>query len=548
MKTVTTAFNTHLDGETTSLASCIKLTLTKFQPRIVAVSNANPGVIETRWAHGFETGDVVKIVETRGMVELNRNEYTVTRIDDLHFSIGVDTTLYTPYSHKGEARKVIGYTSYQDDVVFDGVTYSSKLLAYTPDSMKQGSDMSVDSVEHRGLLVNAVKNFLNGVDVEGVVDEDIIAGKYEGAKVEVFVVNYENLSMGRMNLPISGTLGEFTMRRGIYEAEHSGKAAILQETRIKAYTTHCRADLGDRYDGSEPEHELQQGFGCKVRLFPPAWRAETEYAVRPPHDAGLGGVVRPSVYNGFQFRASVGGLSGLTEPVWNTTLGGTTADGAVTWVTEAALTKRGLVHAVIDRRRFIDNDRDEAPIAGAGGMSTLFPITAVSTGSKRFTIAGNFADQFPVNARFTVVNSTENDGEYSINSSANAGLNTNIFVGQDIPVGTVSGAIVGRLPELVGHFTHGLLTFITGKNKGVAREVRTFSATTVDGVTFTGPGYFELFEAFPFDMQQGDEYEVTAGCDKSLAMCIVKFDNVYNRRAEDNIPGPDAALLYPDAK
>jgi hypothetical protein len=72
--------------------------------------------------------------------------------------------------------------------------------------------------------------------------------------------------------------------------------------------------------------------------------------------------------------------------------------------------------------------------------------------------------------------------------------------------------------------------------------------STTDGVTFTGPGVFEIFEALPFDLQVGDAYEAAAGCDKSLLACVNKFDNVHNRRAEDNIPGMDKALLYPDSK
>lgn len=31
------------------------------------------------------------------------------------------------------------------------------------------------------------------------------------------------------------------------------------------------------------------------------------------------------------------------------------------------------------------------------------------------------------------------------------------------------------------------------------------------------------------------------------ATCKAKFDNVYNRRAEDFVPGTDVALSYPDA-
>ena len=547
MKAASGALQTHIDGELTTLVTCVKIILAKYQPRIIAVSNASPGVITTRWAHGFVTGDTVKIRNVRGMTALNRNEYQITKVDDFSFSIGVDTTAFGVYTHKGVAHKVIGYTEYFEDLLFDGLTYKST-LAYSPDSVKQGSDMAIDSIEHRGILTNAAKNDLANLLIDGISDEDMIAGRYDHAQVEIFLLNYENLVAGRLILPISGSLGETTLHRGTYQAVLAGKTARLQETLQEVYTAECRADLGDDADGSEPEHELLPGFGCKVRLDPPFWAAESAYTARPAGDAGLGSVVKPTTENGAQFIATTAGTSGLTEPAWDSTPGATTADGTVVWTAIEALTKSGTVTSVIDRRRFIDDNRAEAPIASNGGTSTLFPITAVNQGAKRFTIAGELAAEFPAQSRFTVVGSPENDGTYTIVSATDSAGSTLIIVSQDIPGSSTGGSIVGRLPSLVGFFTFGKVTFLTGRNIGIAREVKAFSTTSADGETFTGPGLFELFEAFPFDIQVGDTYEAQAGCDKSLTICVERFDNIQNRRAEDNIPGTDKALLYPDAK
>jgi hypothetical protein len=548
MKTTSAALNTHLNGEMTTLVTCVKIVLTKYQPRIIDITSADPTVITTRWAHGLATGDVVKFKLIRGdFAALNRLEFPVTKVDAVRFSIDLDTTSFDPYTHKGIVQKVIGFTEYYRDLVFENVTYKST-FGYTPESIKQGSDMAVDSIEHRGILTNAAKNEIGGLLIEGITDEDLIAGRYDGAAVEIFLVNYEDLTQGRMALPISGTLGELTLHRGVYQSELSGKTAKLQEVLQEVYSNNCRADLGDDLDGSENEHELQQGFGCKVRLDPQAWRGATAYTVRPAGDAGLGSVVKPTTENGRHFKCTVAGTSGLTEPVWNTTVGATTVDGTATWTAIEALTKSGTVYIVTDRRRFTDNDRYEAPTAGLGGVSTLFPITAVNTGAKRFTIAGNLEDNFPDNGRFTVVNSPANDGDYTIVSATNAGADTQIVVSEDIPSGATGGAIIGRLSSLVGFFTFGRVTFTSGKNIGISREVKAFSVTTADGVTFTAPGHFELFEALPFDLEIGDTYEAHAGCDKSLVLCTGRFDNVHNRRAEDNIPGTDKMLLYPDAK
>jgi len=107
----------HIRQEVTSLAMCIKLVLTKFQPQIERITNSNPGVIKTYWPHGFENGDTVRIVLVRGMTGLNRNEYAVLKLDDYFFQINVDTSAMPEYAGKGEARKVMGFTSFSKDLV-----------------------------------------------------------------------------------------------------------------------------------------------------------------------------------------------------------------------------------------------------------------------------------------------------------------------------------------------------------------------------------------------------------------------------------------------
>lgn len=548
MKTVSPELEAHLNAEEKTLALCVKLTLMKYPPRIVNITNANPGVVETRWAHDFTTGDACRLMQVRGMTQVNRQEVVVTTIDATHFSIGVNTSGYGAYTGKGVAQPILGFTTHPKNLVFQNVTYKAH-VGYSSDAIRQGSDLAVDSIDHRGILQNAAKYDLNQLLIDGVSDEDLLAGFYDNARVSIFAVNYEDLTQGMIAMPVAGNLGKITLQRGIYNAEFVSESAKLQQELQEVYSQVCRADLGDDFDGSEPEHDRHPGYGCKVRLDPPKWKATTAYTVRPAGDAGLGSVVKATNANiQRRFECSTAGTSAASEPTWNITLGATTTDGTAVWTTREGLTKVGIVHSVIDRRRFRDDDRYEPPTLGQGGTSTLFPIAAVNQGAKQFTIAGNFAAEFPAQSAFSVTSSPGNDGDYTIAAVLDSGANTVITVNQSIPSATADGNIVGRIAALVGFFTHGKVTFLDGKNKGIAREVRAFSLTTVDGETFTGPGLFELFEAFPFDIAVGDRYEAHAGCDKSLVMCLGKFDNMHNRRAEDNIPGTDRVLLYPDAK
>jgi hypothetical protein len=62
-----------------------------------------PGVVTTSAPHNFSTGQSVYLTDIAGMTQLNGTIVTVTKIDDLSFSIGVSTLLYSDYVAGGRA-------------------------------------------------------------------------------------------------------------------------------------------------------------------------------------------------------------------------------------------------------------------------------------------------------------------------------------------------------------------------------------------------------------------------------------------------------------
>ena len=56
----------------------------------------------------------------------------------------------------------------------------------------------------------------------------------------------------------------------------------------------------------------------------------------------------------------------------------------------------------------------------------------------------------------------------------------------------------------------------------------------------------ELWQAAAFAINVGDEFEITAGCDKQLATCRNKFANAVNFRGFPYIPGNDFVTSYPN--
>lgn len=94
---------------------------------------------------------------------------------------------------------------------------------------------------------------------------------------------------------------------------------------------------------------------------------------------------------------------------------------------------------------------------------------------------------------------------------------------------TATAAVIARA---AAWYRYGEITFTTGPNAGLSREVKESFA---DGPTTT----LQLQETFPFEVSPGDEFEVVVGCDRSFAQCVSRFENAANFRGEPHVPGVD---------
>lgn len=86
-----------------------------------------------------------------------------------------------------------------------------------------------------------------------------------------------------------------------------------------------------------------------------------------------------------------------------------------------------------------------------------------------------------------------------------------------------------------GYFDDGVLVWETGDNAGRSGEVRTWQ----------GGEMTLLFRPF-HPIQTGDRFVVYPGCQKTRSICLVKFGNVINIRAEPDVPGQDKLMATPD--
>lgn len=87
-----------------------------------------------------------------------------------------------------------------------------------------------------------------------------------------------------------------------------------------------------------------------------------------------------------------------------------------------------------------------------------------------------------------------------------------------------------------GWFTGGVLTWTSGANVG--RVVRVLQHAGAE---------IALARGLRFAVNAGDAFVVTAGCDKSFAMCGARFGNRASFRGFPHMPGPEAVLAGPAA-
>lgn len=145
---------------------------------------------------------------------------------------GEVTTLATCWKITRTDGVVKTFTDLDSDIVFASLNYLS-IAGFTPSSVETKDNFSVDNVEVQGM-------FQAGY----ITAPDLLAGKYDFAEVEIFIVNYMDISQGRMLLR-RGRLGEVTMQKDTFIAELRGLAENLQQTIGELYQPSCRAILGD---------------------------------------------------------------------------------------------------------------------------------------------------------------------------------------------------------------------------------------------------------------------------------------------------------------
>ncbi len=142
------------------------------------------------------------------------------------------TTLATCWSITRKDGVALYFTDHDRDVVVEGQTYLAA-EGMSPSAVSSQAGLAVDNLEFEGMLSAAA-----------ITEADILSGRYDHAEIHLFMVNYADPSMGKLDLK-TGWLGEVTLQGGAFVAEMRGISSRLQQVIGEVYTSTCRAKLGD---------------------------------------------------------------------------------------------------------------------------------------------------------------------------------------------------------------------------------------------------------------------------------------------------------------
>lgn len=186
---------------------------------------------------------------------------------------------------------VLGFTDHDLPLIVDGVACRAD-SGMTARALQQTTGLSVDNSEAVGALSDAA-----------ITEADLIAGRFDGAEVRSFLVNWaapeERVELFR------GSLGEITRGGGGFAVELRGLSEALNQPQSFAYQPACSAVLGDarcRFDLATPGYRVEVAVDrveenrrfdfAAFPVFEDRWFQDGRVEVLTGLAAGLVGVVK----------------------------------------------------------------------------------------------------------------------------------------------------------------------------------------------------------------------------------------------------------------
>lgn len=128
--------------------------------------------------------------------------------------------------------EVFGFTDHDVDLDIGGVIYDAS-SGFTPSDIETRGELQVAQLDADGMLRS-----------EAITESGVTAGLWDFAEVEIFRVNYNDLTQG-IEWIRRGWLGQVSVGRTGIHAEIRGLAQALQQRIVETVQPGCLADLFD---------------------------------------------------------------------------------------------------------------------------------------------------------------------------------------------------------------------------------------------------------------------------------------------------------------
>ena len=192
---------------------------------------------------------------------------------------------------------VFGFTDHDRSLAFDGYSFKAG-TGLTALALQQATGLSVDNTEAIGGLSDA-----------SVREADIDAGRFDGAEVRCWQVNWADVSIRR--LMFRGTIGQLRRAGGAFHAELRGLSDALNRPLGRVYQKPCTAVLGDSacrfaldtpgYQEEVPVEQVERGQEFRwqdLAGFELGWFARGQLEVLSGAAQGLRGVIKQDRIDG----------------------------------------------------------------------------------------------------------------------------------------------------------------------------------------------------------------------------------------------------------
>lgn len=145
---------------------------------------------------------------------------------------------------------VLGFTDHDRPLFFENIEFKAS-SGMTARAVEQTTGLSVDNSEALGALSDV-----------SIREEDVRIGRFDGAQVRSWLVNWNDVRDRRM--VFQGSLGEIERQGTLFRVELRGLAEMLNQPQGRVYQRPCSAVLGDGRCGFDV---LTDGYFAEIEVI-----------------------------------------------------------------------------------------------------------------------------------------------------------------------------------------------------------------------------------------------------------------------------------------